>query len=68
MYAASVLAANTVIRSIFGVGKYSRVLSGPLLNWPVFPLFTLHIYDSLGINWAGTLIAFLTLAFVPAPM
>ncbi|KLT44968.1 MFS general substrate transporter [Cutaneotrichosporon oleaginosum] len=51
--AASVLAAGTVVRSILGV---------------VFPLFTFEIYDALGPNWAGTLVAFLSLAFIPCPI
>ncbi|WRT69893.1 uncharacterized protein IL334_006884 [Kwoniella shivajii] len=52
LYAASVLAGAAVMRSIFAV---------------ILPLFTVDIFDRLGINWAGTLIAFLALAFVPAP-
>jgi hypothetical protein len=50
--AASVLAANAVLRSIFGA---------------VFPLFTTQIYRSLGIRWASTIPAFLPLACVPLP-
>lgn len=52
VYAASVLAANAVLRSIFGA---------------VFPLFTTQIYRSLGIHWASTIPAFLSLACVPLP-
>ncbi|WWC95614.1 hypothetical protein V866_002479 [Kwoniella sp. B9012] len=51
-YAASVLAGNAVVRSMFGV---------------VLPLFTVNIYNSLGIRWAGSLMGFLGLAFLPAP-
>lgn len=50
--AASVLAGGTVTRSIAGC---------------VLPLFTLDMYDALGINWGGTLVAGLTLVFVPVP-
>jgi hypothetical protein len=53
IYAASVLAGNTIVRSIFGV---------------VFPLFTSTIYTNLGIHWAGTLIACLAVLFMPAPL
>ncbi|RSH91273.1 hypothetical protein EHS25_009572 [Saitozyma podzolica] len=53
IYAASVLAGNTIVRSIFGV---------------VFPLFTSTIYANLGIHWAGTLIACLAVLFMPAPL
>lgn len=73
IYAASVLAANSVLRSMFGA---------------VFPLFTtcksfylptshactqnsthrtLDMYQSLGIHWASSVPAFLALACVPFP-
>lgn len=50
IYAASVLAANSVLRSIFGA---------------VFPLFTTYMYANLGIHWASSVPAFLALACVP---
>ncbi|KAF7537384.1 hypothetical protein G7054_g3730 [Neopestalotiopsis clavispora] len=49
-YAASALAASTVLRSIAGA---------------VFPLFTASMYDSLGIHWASSVPGFLALVFVP---
>jgi MFS family permease len=49
-YAASALAASTVLRSIAGA---------------VFPLFTANMYESLGIHWASSVPAFLTLIFIP---
>lgn len=52
IFAASVLAANAVLRSTFGA---------------VFPLFTTYMYDALGIHWASTVPAFLALACVPFP-
>ncbi|KAF9891453.1 hypothetical protein FE257_003919 [Aspergillus nanangensis] len=52
MYAASVLAANTVLRSLFGA---------------TFPLFTTYMYDSLGIHWASSVPAFIALACMPFP-
>ena len=52
IFAASVLAANAVLRSLFGFA---------------FPLFTSQMYDSLGIHWASTVPAFLALACVPFP-
>ncbi|THC88891.1 hypothetical protein EYZ11_011660 [Aspergillus tanneri] len=52
IFAASVLAANSVLRSIFGA---------------VFPLFTRYMYDGLGIHWASCIPAFLALACVPFP-
>lgn len=53
LYAASVLAANSVLRSLFGVG---------------FPLFVTAMYHNLGINWASTLVSFLALACAPMPI
>lgn len=52
IYAASVLAANSVLRSLFGAA---------------FPLFTTQMYSTLGIHWASTIPAFLALACLPFP-
>ncbi len=52
VFAASVLAANSVMRSLFGAA---------------FPLFTSNMYESLGIHWASTIPAFLALACMPFP-
>jgi hypothetical protein len=52
IFAASVLAANSVIRSLFGAA---------------FPLFTTYMYQNLGIHWASCIPAFLALACVPFP-
>jgi len=52
IYAASVLAANTVLRSLCGMA---------------FPLFTTYMYNGLGIHWASSVPAFLALACVPFP-
>lgn len=52
IYAASVLAANSVLRSLFGAA---------------FPLFTTQMYATLGIHWASSVPAFLALACLPFP-
>lgn len=52
IFAASVLAANSVLRSLFGAA---------------FPLFTTQMYDNLGIHWASSIPAFLSLLCVPMP-
>ncbi|KAK6068802.1 major facilitator superfamily transporter [Seiridium cupressi] len=52
IYAASVLAANSVLRSLFGAA---------------FPLFTTNMYQNLGIHWASSIPAFLALACLPFP-
>ncbi|OJJ29865.1 hypothetical protein ASPWEDRAFT_122399 [Aspergillus wentii DTO 134E9] len=51
-YAASALAAATVMRSLCGAA---------------FPLFTTYMYEGLGIHWASSAPAFLSLACLPAP-
>jgi MFS family permease len=53
IYAASVLAAAAIFRSIVGA---------------VFPLFTTQMYDKLGIHWASSIPAFLTLVCMPFPL
>ncbi|OHE94197.1 major facilitator superfamily transporter [Colletotrichum orchidophilum] len=50
--AASALAANGILRYILGA---------------VFPLFTLQIYEKLGVHWAGSVFAFLSLPLIPIP-
>lgn len=52
IYAASVLAANASLRSLFGAA---------------FPLFTTYMYQNLGIHWATSVTAFLALACMPMP-
>lgn len=52
IFAASVLAANAVLRSLFGAA---------------FPLFTTYMYKDLGIHWASSVPAFLALGCVPFP-
>lgn len=52
IFAASVLAANSVLRSLFGAA---------------FPLFTSQMYSGLGIHWASSIPAFLALVCVPFP-
>jgi hypothetical protein len=52
IFAASVLAAAAILRSIMGA---------------VFPLFTPYMYRNLGIHWATSIPAFLTLVCMPFP-
>ncbi|KAM0797413.1 MFS multidrug transporter-like protein [Usnea florida] len=53
MFAASAIAANTFLRSLFGAA---------------FPLFATYMFDALGVNWAGTLLGFVALVLVPIPV
>lgn len=52
MVAASAIAANTFLRLFFGAG---------------FPLFASQMFNNLGIEWAGSLLGFLAVAFWPIP-
>ncbi|EHL02914.1 putative Uncharacterized transporter [Glarea lozoyensis 74030] len=52
MVAASAIAANTFLRSFFGAG---------------FPLFATQMFHRLGVDWAGSLLGFLAVAFLPIP-
>ncbi|OAA36873.1 Major facilitator superfamily domain, general substrate transporter [Metarhizium rileyi] len=52
VYSASVLAAGSMLRSLFGTA---------------FPLFTTQMYENLGDQWASSIPAFLALACVPIP-
>lgn len=52
-YAASAMAANAVLRSVFGA---------------VLPLAGLDMYNALGLGWGNTLLAFLALALLPVPI
>lgn len=51
-YAASVLAGNDLFRSSFGAG---------------FPLFASAMYKNLGVGWASSTLAFISIAFIPIP-
>ncbi|KAL4780156.1 major facilitator superfamily domain-containing protein [Aspergillus varians] len=53
MFANSAIAANTLVRSSLG---------------GAFPLFATQMYHKLGVNWASSLLGFLTLAMIPIPI
>lgn len=53
LYAASALAANTVLRSLVGA---------------LLPLAGPKMYDSLGLGWGNSLLAFISLALCPIPV
>lgn len=52
-YSASALAGVILVRNLVGAG---------------FPLFASQMYHKLGLEWASTLLAFLSLLFVPIPL
>ncbi|TVY83941.1 Polyamine transporter [Lachnellula suecica] len=51
-YGASAMAANGILRYIFGAA---------------FPLFTLPMYNKLGIGWATSLLGFIAATLTPVP-
>lgn len=53
MFAASAIAANTFMRSIFG---------------GIFPLFATYMFDGMGIQWASTLIGCVAVLLAPMPV
>lgn len=53
MFAASAIAANTFMRSMFG---------------GVFPLFATFMFNGMGIQWASTLLGCVAAVLVPMPV
>ncbi|KAF2761926.1 major facilitator superfamily [Pseudovirgaria hyperparasitica] len=53
MFAASAIAANTFLRSLFG---------------GVFPLFAMYMFNGMGIQWASTLLGIVAALLVPVPV
>ncbi len=47
------MAANSILRSAFGA---------------IFPLFTIYMYDNLGVHWASAVPGFIALACFPFPI
>jgi hypothetical protein len=53
VHAASAIAANTVLRSIFGA---------------FLPLAGLDMFDAMGLGWGNSLLGFIALAMIPVPL
>ncbi|KAK8001767.1 hypothetical protein PG991_013989 [Apiospora marii] len=53
VYAASALAANTVVRSVMGA---------------LLPLAGQSMYDALGVGWGNSLLGFIAVACIPVPL
>lgn len=51
-YAASAIAANTFVRSVFAA---------------CFPLFLKQLFENLGVKWGGLVIGFIALGMIPIP-
>lgn len=52
MFANSALAANSLLRCALGGS---------------FPLFAVQMFHKLGVNWAASLLGFITVTMVPIP-
>ena len=52
LFAASALAANTIIRSVAGA---------------LLPLCGLRMYDALGLGWGNSMLGFIAIGLVPVP-
>lgn len=53
MFANSAIAANTLVRSALG---------------GAFPLFATQMYRNLGVDWASSVLGFITVAMIPIPI
>ncbi|CAK7217044.1 hypothetical protein SBRCBS47491_003028 [Sporothrix bragantina] len=53
MFAASAIAGNTFLRSLFGAG---------------FPLFATYMFNGMGIEWASTLLGCVGAVLIPIPV
>lgn len=53
MFAASAIAANTLLRSLCGAG---------------FPLFSTYMFEGIGINWGATVLGCFAVALIPLPV
>lgn len=53
MFANSAIAANTLVRSTLG---------------GAFPLFAAQMYENLGVDWASSVLGFVTVAMIPIPI
>ena len=52
MFSASAIAANTIMRSVFGA---------------IFPLFATYMFEGIGVEWGMTLLGCVAALFIPMP-
>ena len=76
LYAATAAATNSMARAAFAFALYDipslNSSSPPAIfthgaDHPLSPLFTTKMYGNLGVQWASSIPAFLSLAFAPLP-
>ncbi|KAH6707861.1 putative polyamine transporter 4 [Leptodontidium sp. MPI-SDFR-AT-0119] len=65
------ISAITYVADVYGAanGASAAAANGTLrfILGGAFPLFTLQLYETLGIHWAGSVFAFTALAMLPVP-
>lgn len=68
--AASAIAANTFLRSFFGAGFRELTIDlgrFRITDTLLLALFATAMFHNLGVEWAGSLLGFLAVAFMPIP-
>ena len=78
LYAATAAATNSIVRALFAFAlyvilslnyySYSLAIFMHEADRSFSPLFTTKMYDHLGVQWASSIPAFLSLAFAPLPI
>jgi hypothetical protein len=67
----SQLSATTYLVDVYGASHgSSAVAANGILRYgfgAAFPLFTLQMYEAMGVHWAGSVFAFVGLALTPVP-
>lgn len=68
--AASAIAANTFLRSFFGAGFRELLIDLDrfrITDSLLLALFATAMFHNLGVDWAGSVLGFLAVAFMPIP-
>ncbi|RKF79575.1 Polyamine transporter 4 [Golovinomyces cichoracearum] len=64
------ISSTAYLVDVYQVNSSSAIAANGILRYSLggaFPLFTLQIYTGLGIHWAGSLFAFLSVILTPVP-
>ena len=59
-----------IVESYGSINSASAVAANGVIRFTLaaaFPLFIIQCYEGLGIHWAGTLFAFVSVAMIPLP-
>jgi energy-converting hydrogenase Eha subunit G len=66
----SIASATYLVDTYLSINAASAVAANGFLRYAlgaVFPLFTLQMYRGLGVNWATSLLGFVTIVLMPIP-